>query len=173
MKRIGLISDTHGYLDETVFEHFRDCDEIWHAGDVGDAQIIEHLADFKTLRAVSGNIDGQSIRSLVPEDQHFELEGFKVWITHIGGYPPRYNPIVKPQLRSETPNIFVCGHSHILRVMRDPALSNLLYLNPGAAGREGFHKMRTLLRFSMDAGKVRDMEVVELGLRGAIHMTFE
>lgn len=168
MKRIGLISDTHGYLDEAVFEHFRDCDEIWHAGDVGDAAILEQLVAFKPLRAVSGNIDGQSVRSIAPEDQHFELEGVRVWITHIGGYPPRYNPTVKPQLKIETPDIFVCGHSHILRVMRDPALANMLYLNPGAAGREGFHKMRTLLRFSLDNRKVKDMEVVELGLRGAI-----
>ncbi len=168
MKRIGLISDTHGFLDEAVFEHYRNCDEIWHAGDVGSATIIDKLQEFKPLRAVSGNIDGQSVRSLAPEDQRFEIEGLRVWITHIGGYPPRYNKMVKPQLRSEPPDIFVCGHSHILRVMRDPALSNMLYLNPGAAGREGFHKMRTLLRFSLDSGKVRDMEVVELGLRGAI-----
>lgn len=168
MKRIGLISDTHGFLDEAVFQHFEECDEIWHAGDVGDAKILERLEEFKLLRAVSGNIDGQSVRSLAPEDQHFNLEGFKVWITHIGGYPPRYNPKVKPLLRVETPDIFVCGHSHILRVMRDPALSNMLYLNPGAAGREGFHKMRTLLRFSLDKGKVKDMEVVELGKRGEI-----
>jgi len=168
MKRIGLISDTHGYLDEAVFKHFKECDEIWHAGDVGDANILERLTTFKPFRAVSGNIDGQSVRGLAPDDQHFELEGFKVWITHIGGYPPRYNPAVKAQLRNEIPNIFVCGHSHILRVMRDPALANMLYLNPGAAGREGFHKMRTLLRFSLDQGKVKDMEVVELGLRGTL-----
>ncbi len=167
MKRIGLISDTHGYLDSAVFEHFKVCDELWHAGDVGSAEIITQLESFKPLRAVSGNIDGQSVRVLAPENQHFEVEGFDVWITHIGGYPPRYNPTVKPQLRSRTPDIFVCGHSHILRVMRDPVLGKLLYLNPGAAGREGFHKMRTLLRFTLDAGKVKDMEVVELGLRGA------
>ncbi|WP_373515075.1 metallophosphoesterase [Persicitalea sp.] len=168
MKRIGLISDTHGYLDEDVLTHFKECDEIWHAGDVGDAGIIEKLSDFKPLRAVSGNIDGQSVRSLVPEDQRFEMEGMKIWITHIGGYPPRYNKMVKPVLRRDIPDVFVCGHSHILRVMRDPALSNLLYLNPGAAGREGFHRMRTLLRFTLDVGKVRNMEVIELGLRGSI-----
>ncbi|GHB82462.1 metallophosphoesterase family protein [Persicitalea jodogahamensis] len=168
MKRIGLISDTHGYLDEAVFDHFKACDEIWHAGDIGTGEIITKLEAFKPLRAVSGNIDGQSIRAMVPENQHFEVEGVHIWITHIGGYPPRYNPQVRPALRAQTPDIFVCGHSHILRVMRDPALSNMLYLNPGAAGKEGFHKMRTLLRFSIESGKVKDMEVVELGLRGAI-----
>lgn len=168
MKKIGLLSDTHGYLDPAVLEHFKACDEIWHAGDVGNPEVIEKLEAFKPLRAVSGNIDGQAVRLLAPVDQRFEVEGLAIWITHIGGYPPRYNPTVKSQLRNAPPDIFVCGHSHILRVMRDPALGKLLYLNPGAAGREGFHKMRTLLRFSLDAGKVKDMEVVELGLRGAI-----
>ena len=168
MKRIGLISDTHGYLDEAVFQHFAECDEIWHAGDVGNPEVIEKLETFKPLRAVSGNIDGQAVRLMAPENQRFELEGLSVWITHIGGYPPRYNPVVRPQLQRDPPAIFVCGHSHILRVMRDPALNNTLYINPGAAGKEGFHKMRTILRFTLDAGKIKDMEVVELGLRGAL-----
>lgn len=168
MKRIGLISDTHGYLDDAVFQHFAECDEIWHAGDVGNPEVIEKLETFKPLRAVSGNIDGQAVRLMAPENQRFELEGLSVWITHIGGYPPRYNPVVRPQLQRDPPAIFVCGHSHILRVMRDPALNNTLYINPGAAGKEGFHKMRTILRFTLDAGKIKDMEVVELGLRGAL-----
>lgn len=168
MKRIGLISDTHGYLDDAVFQHFAECDEIWHAGDVGNPEVIEKLEAFKPVRAVSGNIDGQAVRLMAPENQRFELEGLSVWITHIGGYPPRYNPVVRPQLQRDPPAIFVCGHSHILRVMRDSSLSNMLYINPGAAGKEGFHKMRTILRFTLDAGKIKDMEVVELGLRGAL-----
>ena len=168
MKRIGLISDTHSYLDEAVFRHFEACDEIWHAGDVGTVEILDRLEAFKPLRAVFGNIDGSAIKQRCVENMHFELEGFDIWMTHIGGAPPRYNPVVRPTLLSRTPDVFVCGHSHILRVLRDPKLNNMLYLNPGAAGKEGFHKMRTLLRFSLDSGKIKDMEVVELGLRGAI-----
>jgi uncharacterized protein len=168
MTRIGLLSDTHGYLDERLLTHFADCDEIWHAGDVGDVAILDTLEGFKPLRAVSGNIDGREVRYSAPENQFFELEGLRVWMIHIGGAPPRYNPLVNKQLKIEIPHIFVCGHSHILRVMRDPAQNNMLYLNPGAAGKEGFHKMRTALRFALDAGKVRDMEVIELGKRGAL-----
>ncbi len=170
MKRIGLISDTHSYLDEAVFQHFEECDEIWHAGDVGSVKILDQLEAFKPLRVVYGNIDGRPIQLRSTENLHFELEGFHVWITHIGGAPPRYNLVVRPALLTQTPNIFVCGHSHILRVMRDPALNNMLYINPGAAGKEGFHKMRTLLRFTLDRGKIKDMEVVELGLRGTIQL---
>ncbi|MPR36994.1 metallophosphoesterase family protein [Salmonirosea aquatica] len=170
MKRIGLISDTHSHLDEAVFLHFKNCDEIWHAGDVGHVDILNRLEAYKPLRVVYGNIDGKPVQLRSKENLHFELEGFHVWMTHIGGAPPRYNPTVRPELRTETPDIFVCGHSHILRVLRDPALNNMLYLNPGAAGKEGFHKMRTLLRFSLDSGKIKAMEVVELGLRGAIQL---
>ena len=168
MKRIGLISDTHGYLDEAVFQHFDECDEIWHAGDVGRVEILDRLDAFKPLSVVYGNIDGRAVQLRSAENLHFELEGFRIWMTHIGGAPPRYNPIVRPTLRAQTPDMFVCGHSHILRVMRDPALKAMLYLNPGAAGKEGFHKMRTLLRFTLDTGKIKGMEVVELGLRGAL-----
>ncbi|WP_028521817.1 metallophosphoesterase family protein [Runella limosa] len=168
MKRIGLISDTHHYLDDAVFTHFDECDEIWHAGDVGSVEILDKLAQFKPLRAVYGNIDAKEIRWQAPEHLRFELEGFRVWMTHIGGAPPKYNPHVRPELKNTTPDIFVCGHSHILRVMRDPQLNNMLYLNPGAAGREGFHKIRTLLRFVLDSGKISQMEVIELGKRGAI-----
>lgn len=168
MTHIGLISDTHYFLDEMVFEHFKDCDEIWHAGDVGGVEILQKLRDFRPLRAVYGNIDAKEVRWEAPENQHFEMEGFRIWMTHIGGAPPRYNPIVKSQLRADTPDIFVCGHSHILRVMRDPSLQNMLYLNPGAAGKEGFHKVRTLLRFTLDNGRIPQMEAVELGKRGFV-----
>lgn len=166
MTRIGLLSDTHSYLDERLFDHFKDCDEIWHAGDVGNHEIVDKLQAFKPLRAVLGNIDSRQIG--LPEHQRFEIEGLHVWITHIGGAPPRYNPAVKPELKAQTPDIFICGHSHILRVLRDPALHNLLYINPGAAGKEGFHKVRTALRFAIDNGKVLNMELIELGKRGSI-----
>ena len=168
MKKIGLLSDTHSYLDEKVFAHFEACDEVWHAGDVGSVSILDQLEKFKPLRVVFGNIDSKEVRQRSVENLHFELEGFRVWMTHIGGAPPRYNPVVGPELRASPPDIFVCGHSHILRVLRDPKLANMLYINPGAAGKEGFHKMRTLLRFTLDAGKIKDMEVVELGKRGAL-----
>ena len=168
MTRIGLISDTHGYLDTKVFEHFSHCAEIWHAGDVGCTKIIDQLKDFKPLRVVFGNIDDKDVRLCSDEDLFFEIEGFNVWMTHIGGAPPRYNPAVMPKLKENTPDIFVCGHSHILRVIRDKNLSDMLYINPGAAGREGFHKMRTLLRFNLHEGVISQMEVVELGLRGAL-----
>ncbi|MFN8346741.1 MAG: metallophosphoesterase family protein [Spirosomataceae bacterium] len=168
MIRIGLLSDTHYYLDEAVFEHFKNCDEIWHAGDVGTVEIITQLEKFKPVRAVYGNIDPKEVRWQIPEHQRFESEGFRIWMTHIGGAPPNYNPQVRPELKNNTPDIFVCGHSHILRVMRDPKMNNMLYLNPGAAGREGFHKVRTLLRFTLDNRKISDLEVIELGKRGAI-----
>jgi uncharacterized protein len=163
--KIGLISDTHGYLDETVFEHFKNCDEIWHAGDIGSVEIIEKLQKFKPTRLVFGNIDSKEIQWQVPENQRFMIEGFDVWITHIGGSPPNYNPTTKKVFRDNPPEIFVCGHSHILRVMRDEKLNNMIYLNPGAAGREGFHKMRTLLRFELSNKKITNFEVVELGKR--------
>ena len=166
MIRIGLLSDTHSYLDERLFDHFKDCDEIWHAGDVGTREIVDKLQAFKPLRAVLGNIDSRQIG--LPEHQRFEIEGLHVWITHIGGAPPRYNPAVKPELKAQTPDIFICGHSHILRVLCDPALHNLLYINPGAAGKEGFHRVRTALRFAIDNGKVLNMELIELGKRGSI-----
>jgi len=166
MKKIGLLSDTHGFLDEKIFEHFAGCDEIWHAGDIGNAGIIDRLESFKPLRVVFGNIDGMEVRKRSAENLHFETEGFKVWITHIGGAPPKYNPAVKKVLTASPPDLFVCGHSHILRVIRDPALAGMLYINPGAAGAEGFHHMRTVLRFELDDGKLKNMEVVELGKRG-------
>ncbi len=161
MTRIGLLSDTHSFLDSQLFTHFDQCDEIWHAGDVGALTVAEQLRAFRPLRIVSGNIDCES--SELPANQRFSLEGFDVWITHIGGTPPNYNPTVRPELQQNPPSLFVCGHSHILKVVRDPKHSNLLFMNPGAAGKTGFHTMRTVLRFSLDAGRIFDMEVVELG----------
>jgi len=152
-------------LDETVFEHFKDCDEIWHAGDIGSVEIINSLQAFKPTRFVFGNIDSKEIQWLVPEDQFFNIEGLDVWMTHIGGSPPKYNPRVKKQLKDKIPDIFVCGHSHILRVIKDESQNNMVYLNSGAAGREGFHKIRTLLRFKLENKKITQLEVIELGKR--------
>lgn len=168
MIRIGLMSDTHSYLDPQLSNYFRDVDEIWHAGDIGDITVLDSLESIKPVRAVFGNIDGGAVRRQLNEHLHFELEGFTIWMTHIGGAPPKYNPHVLPHLKNNTPDIFICGHSHILRVMRDPSLHNMLYLNPGAAGKEGFHKIRTVLRFELDNKSIRNMEVIELGKRGAI-----
>ena len=168
MKSIGLLSDTHSYLDPKILDYFADCDEIWHAGDVGSGEIIDQLEAFKTTRIVFGNIDNRQIQLRSTEHLHFELEGFRIWMTHIGGAPPRYNPQVMPTLKRDTPDIFICGHSHILRVIRDKTLSNMLYMNPGAAGMEGFHKMRTILKFKLHERTISQMEVVELGKRGAM-----
>ena len=162
MTKIGLISDTHGWLDQQVFTYFDSCDQIWHAGDIGSTRIIEKLAHFKPLKAVYGNIDDQNVRQQCPQDQKFICEGLSVWITHIGGKPPLYNPLIKSILAKQVPDVFVCGHSHILRVMHDPKNAPLLYLNPGAAGQHGLNKLRTLLRFDIAAGKISNMEAIEL-----------
>src|SRR3569832_1413115 len=164
---IGLQSDTHGWLDNQVFQYFKDCDEIWHAGDIGNLAIAKKLATFKPLRAVHGNIDGQDIRIHYPQDLHFICEGLKIWMTHIGGKPPLYTSTVLKTLHQKLPDIFVCGHSHILRVMHNPKHPPLLYLNPGAAGQEGAHQVRTLLRFKLQDKKVSHMQVIELGKRGS------
>lgn len=161
MTRIGLLSDTHSYLDPQIFTHFDTCDEVWHAGDVGNFTVMEQLKAFRPLRIVSGNIDRET--NDLPVNQRFTLEGLDVWMTHIGGTPPKYNPVVRPNLQISPPSVFVCGHSHILKVVRDPAMRNLLFINPGAAGKTGFHLMRTAIRFSLDAGRVADMQVIELG----------
>lgn len=166
--KIGLISDTHGYLDPQVFRYFAECDELWHAGDIGSMEVADQLEHFKPLRAVWGNIDGKEFQARYPEHQHFSCEGLKVWMTHIGGKPPRYAKGIRPLLLEHKPDIFICGHSHILRVMTDEKTGRLLYLNPGAAGMQGFHKMRTLLRFDIREAKVSNMQVVELGKRGAL-----
>lgn len=161
MTRIGLLSDTHSYLDPKIFTHFETCDELWHAGDVGDLAVAEQLKAFRPLRIVSGNIDNET--SNLPLNQRFVLEGLDIWMTHIGGAPPKYNPQVRPQLQAKPPDIFVCGHSHILKVKRDPVMHNLLYLNPGAAGKTGFHVMRTAIRFTLHDRQITDMQVIELG----------
>ena len=168
MKRIGLISDTHSYLDPKVFECFKDRDEIWHAGDIGTSQVTDQLAAFKPLRAVYGNIDGTELRATYPEDLLFELEGFTILMTHIGGYPGHYSPRARKLIAQHRPDIFVCGHSHILRVMRDEKHHNMLAMNPGAAGIHGFHKIKTLLRFDLDEGKILNVAAIELGKRGAL-----
>jgi hypothetical protein len=168
MVKIGLLSDTHSWLDERIFDYFAEVDEIWHAGDIGDINLANKLEDFKKLRAVYGNIDGQDIRSSFPEDQIFTLEGVSVWMTHIGGYPPHYTPAVKKRLNSINPRLFICGHSHILKIMPDANRSGLLYVNPGAAGIYGFHIERTIVRFDLDAGGIRNMEVINLGKRAKI-----
>lgn len=161
MKRIGLLSDTHGMLDDRVFEHFANCDEVWHAGDWGSLSVVNQLQDFKPLRGVWGNIDGYEIRSLFPQHNRFMCEDVKVWLTHIGGYPGKYDPLVRPAIFQYPPKLFVCGHSHVLKVKYDTQLE-LLHINPGAAGKYGFHKVQTLVRFEIDGGKIQNLEVIEL-----------
>jgi putative phosphoesterase len=162
LTRIGLISDTHGYLDENVFTHFENCDEIWHAGDFGSIEVVHSLKQKKKLRAVYGNIDGQDIRSEFPEQLVFMCEDVKVMIRHIGGYPPKYNPETKRELSIHKPQLFICGHSHILKVIYDDKLG-CLHINPGAAGKQGWQKVRTVIRFAIDGKEITDCEVVELG----------
>ncbi len=167
MTRIGLISDTHHYLDTAVFKHFDNCDEIWHAGDFGSADIAEQLRAFKPLKGVYGNIDGYDIRSEFPEQLLFECEGVRVFMKHIGGYPGRYEPGVRDAIIARQPNLFISGHSHILKIMYDEKLK-CLHMNPGAAGQQGWHKVRTLVRFSIDGKDIKNCEVIELGARGKI-----
>ena len=164
MKTIGLISDTHSFLHPRVEYHFKQCDEIWHAGDIGNIEIADKLAVLKPLKAVYGNIDGTEIRKVYPKNLRFTLEGVKVWITHIGGYPNRYDLRVREEIIKNPPDLFICGHSHILKAMPDKKLS-LLHLNPGAAGKVGFHQVLTLMRFQLNAGKIENLEVIELEKR--------
>ena len=164
MTRIGLISDTHSFLDEKVFEHFQNCDEIWHAGDFGEEDLAKKLKEKKSLRGVYGNIDGQDIRSEFPEQLVFMCEEVKVMMRHIGGYPPRYNPETKKELQIHQPQLFISGHSHILKVMFDEKLQ-CLHMNPGAAGKYGWHKTRTIIRFVIDGKNMSNCEVIELGSR--------
>lgn len=161
--KILLLSDSHNYLDDTILAHAQDCDEIWHAGDIGNMEVAEKLAAVKPLLAVYGNIDGESIRKCYPEDVWFRREGLQIFMTHIGGYPPKYNRRIKKILQEQVPDIFVCGHSHILKVIRDPERNGMLCLNPGAIGRQGFHKTRTMLRFVLHEGTISGMEAIELG----------
>jgi putative phosphoesterase len=161
MIRIGLISDTHGYLDDAVFKHFENCDEIWHAGDFGNIELADKLAAFKPLRGVYGNIDGKDIREVYPEHLRFMCEKVDVWMTHIGGYPDRYAPDVKREIYTKPPGLFISGHSHILKVIYDKKI-NCLHLNPGAAGKQGWHKVQTLIRFSITDEKIHTLDVIEL-----------
>lgn len=165
--KIGLLSDTHGFLDARVFDYFQPCDEIWHGGDFGIG-VLEQLENFKPVKAVFGNIDDLQVRTRLPEDLWLTREGITVFMTHIGGAPPNYNPRVKKILKTRIPDIFICGHSHILRIKKDPRYNNMLYLNPGAAGNHGFHTTKTLVRFEISGTEIKNMEVIELGKRGAL-----
>lgn len=161
MKRIGLLSDTHSMWDDKFERHFADCDEIWHAGDIGSIELADRFVNLKTFRAVYGNIDDHTIRTVYPETLRFEVEGVDVLMTHIGGYPGRYNAKIKHLLYSNPPKLFICGHSHILKVMYDKKIGTL-HMNPGAAGNHGFHQVRTLLKFTLDNGDIKDLEVIEI-----------
>ncbi|NJB85596.1 hypothetical protein GGR26_001341 [Lewinella marina] len=169
--RIGLLSDTHSYLDPAILEHFAGCDEVWHAGDVGDPAVLDALEAFRPVRGVYGNIDDTAIRQRLPLDACFTVGGVKVLMTHVGGYPGRYTARVRKLIEAERPDLYICGHSHILKVMMDKT-RKVLHMNPGACGRHGFHRMRTVLRFSVNEGRIEDLEVIELGLRGAVPPDF-
>lgn len=160
MKKILLLSDTHSHIDETILKYVAQADEVWHAGDIGSLEVTDAIAKIKPLRAVYGNIDDTKIRGEFPLHQRFVCEGVDVWITHIGGSPGRYNPDIREEMKTNPPKIFICGHSHILKVMHDKK-HGCLYMNPGAAGKHGFHKVRTMLRFVIESGKIKDLEVVE------------
>ncbi|MEQ9187936.1 MAG: metallophosphoesterase family protein [Cryomorphaceae bacterium] len=163
-RKIGLISDTHGYMDERIEHHLGMCDEIWHAGDVGDPTVLDRLERLAPLRGVYGNIDGTAVRKRFPEIEKMDFDGLKIAMIHIAGPLGRYTPQTRALIQDFKPDVLVCGHSHILRVKRDEKL-NLLYINPGAAGRHGFHKMRTLCRFDIHDGKLEHFEAIELGPR--------
>lgn len=163
--RIGLISDTHGYIHPRLFHYLSDCDEVWHAGDIGSEEVLKEITAFKTLRAVYGNIDGQKIRKQLNEDLYFTVDQVKVCMTHIGGYPGKYDKRAFLFVKTHQPQIFICGHSHILKVQYDNP-NQWLFLNPGAAGNYGWHKMITLLKFEIEAERIFNMQAVELGQRG-------
>ncbi len=165
MKKIGLISDSHGFIDQQVISHLNGLDEVWHAGDIGDLKVIASLPAHLVKRIVTGNIDDHQAQDLFPEEQYFEIEGVKVMMIHIGGKPPKYATGVLSKIKAFQPQVFVCGHSHICKVEFDKA-NNCLYMNPGAIGQHGFHVMRTLLTFEVEAGKLKNLAVVELGKRG-------
>ena len=160
MKKILLLSDTHGYIDEKILKHASEADEIWHAGDIGDLAVTDALQKIKPLRAVFGNIDDHEVRKEFPLNQRFYCEEVDVWITHIGGYPGRYSPAIREEIKRNPPKLFICGHSHILKVMNDKKLK-LLHMNPGAIGKKGFHKARTMLRFKIDGKNISELEVIE------------
>jgi putative phosphoesterase len=164
MTRIGLLSDTHGFLDPKIFEYFREVDEIWHAGDIGTMEVIDQLKAFKPLRGVFGNIDDSEIRRELPEFNRFTCENVEVLITHIAGKPGKYSKPAYEALLEKSPNLFICGHSHILLVKMDPKF-NMLWMNPGACGYKGFHQVKTILRFTIDGAKIENLEAIELGKR--------
>ncbi|GAA4960774.1 metallophosphoesterase family protein [Algibacter aquimarinus] len=164
MTKILLLSDTHSYINEDILKYVKQADEVWHAGDIGDLKVTDAIKALKPLRAVYGNIDDAKIRMEFPEHNRFLCESVDVWITHIGGYPPKYNLRVSEAIKQNPPKLFICGHSHILKVMPDKKL-NLLHMNPGAAGKHGFHKIRTMLRFTIDGKKIDNLEVIEFEKR--------
>lgn len=164
--KIGLISDTHNYLDPRISDYFAGCDEIWHAGDFGTLSISKQLEEIAPVVGVYGNIDGDDIRKRYPLHQRFEKEGIDVWMTHIGGVPGRYCIPIREEIESNPPDIFICGHSHILKIARDQSLNRMLHVNPGAAGKQGFHLYRTAVRFEITSGRIHHMEVINMGKIG-------
>ncbi len=161
MKKILLLSDTHSHIDDTILKYVAQADEVWHAGDIGNLVVTDTIKKYKPLRAVSGNIDDAKARIEFPLNNRFMCEGVDVLITHIGGYPGKYNPQIKAEIIANPPKLFICGHSHILKVMYDKKY-NLLHMNPGAAGKSGFHQVRTMLRFVIDGDKIKDLEIIEI-----------
>ena len=164
MRKILLLSDTHGYIDNDILKYVNQADEVWHAGDIGDLKVTDAIKKIKPIRGVYGNIDDAKVRLEFPEHNRFMCENVDVWITHIGGYPNRYNVRIKEEIIKNPPRLFICGHSHILKVMPDSKL-NLLHMNPGAVGKHGFHKKRTMLRFTIDNNDIKDLEVIEFSKR--------
>jgi putative phosphoesterase len=160
MKKILLISDTHWYIDDIIIKNSKESDETWHAGDIGELKVVDELKKVTNLRAVHGNIDNSKIRAEYAENLRFKIEDMKIWITHIGGYPNKYNQRIRQEINTDPPDIFICGHSHILKVINDNKL-NLLYINPGAIGKHGFHHVRTMIRFEIMKSKIQNLEVIE------------
>ncbi|MBC5991476.1 metallophosphoesterase family protein [Pontibacter cellulosilyticus] len=163
--KIGLLSDTHSYLDDQIIRLLSDRDEIWHAGDFGSIEVSDKLSELAPLRGVYGNIDDAAIRKVHPKVNRFTVNGLDVMMTHIGGYPGKYHPDVRQSIKENPPQLYITGHSHILKVMTDKSLNNLLHINPGAAGKHGFHKIRTMVRFDIEAGQLKNLQVIELGKR--------
>ena len=160
MKKILLISDTHGYIDDRIIQYAKESDETWHAGDIGELKVVDEIKKVTTLRAVHGNIDNSKIRAEYAENLRFKIEDMKIWITHIGGYPNKYNQRIRQEIYNDPPDIFICGHSHILKFINDNKL-NLLHINPGAIGKHGFHHVRTMIRFEIIKSKIQNLEVIE------------